>query len=67
MRHNIVRDIALATKLVILWTGISVYTSIPVNKVAIGFTTFLCEVTKGLLLGIVSNNLLGHAISFKQH
>ena len=28
MRHNIVRDIALATKLVILWTGISVYTSI---------------------------------------
>ena len=25
------RDIALATKLVILWTGISVYTPIPVN------------------------------------
>ena len=31
MRHNIVQDIALATKLVILWTGISVYTSIPVK------------------------------------
>ena len=25
------RDVALATKLVILWTGISVYTSIPVK------------------------------------
>ena len=32
MRHNIARDIALATKLVILWTGISVYTLIPVNR-----------------------------------
>jgi len=32
MRHNIARDIALATKLVILWTGISVYTPIPVNR-----------------------------------
>ena len=32
MGHNIVWDIALATKLVILWTGISVYTSIPVNR-----------------------------------
>ena len=32
MRHNIVRDIALATKIVVLWTGISVYTSIPVKK-----------------------------------
>ena len=31
MRHNIARDIALATKLVVLWTGISVYTPIPVN------------------------------------
>ena len=31
MGHNIARDIALATKLVILWTGISVYTSIPVK------------------------------------
>ena len=31
MRHNIVRDIVLATKLVILWTGISVYTPIPVK------------------------------------
>jgi len=31
LRHNIVRDIALATKLVILWTGISVNTSIPVK------------------------------------
>ena len=32
MRHNIVQDIALATKLVMLWTGISVYTPIPVNR-----------------------------------
>ena len=32
MGHNITRDIALATKVVILWTGISVYTSIPVNR-----------------------------------
>jgi len=32
MRHNIARDIALATKLVILWTGISVYTPIPVKR-----------------------------------
>ena len=31
MRHDIMRDLALATKLVILWAGISVYTSIPVN------------------------------------
>ena len=27
------RDIALTTKLVTLWTGISVYTSIPVNRI----------------------------------
>ena len=33
MRHNIACDIALATKLVILWTGISVYTPIPVNRI----------------------------------
>ena len=31
MGHNIAGDIALATKLVILWTGISVYTPIPVK------------------------------------
>ena len=36
MGHNIARDIALATKLVILWTGISVYTSIPVNTIPSG-------------------------------
>jgi len=36
MGHNIARDIALATKLVILWTGISVYTPIPVNNRRIG-------------------------------
>ena len=35
MRHNIARDIALATKLVILWTGISVYTPIPVKQASL--------------------------------
>ena len=39
MRHDIMRDLALATKLVILWTGISVYTSIPVKRVTAAIPT----------------------------
>ena len=47
MRQDIVRDIALAMKLVILWTGISVYTSIPVKKIK-------TSVRQGLTNGVQS-------------
>ena len=48
MGHNIARYIALATKLVILWTGISVYTPIPVKGRGTGTATIEAKLAQQL-------------------